>query len=74
MTIPLLINECSHFDEIKTRLTSPEVCAGQPQRLYPQGGLTAAWKHSCFSQGINANQELHNFWMNTNVQIVTYSL
>ena len=34
MTIPLLINECSHFDEIKTRLTSPEVCAGQPQRLY----------------------------------------
>ena len=45
----------------KTRLTSPEVCAGQPQRLYSYGSRTAAWKQSCFSQGINANQELQNF-------------
>ena len=40
MTIPLLINkwmrtlEKTILTQEKTRLTSPEVCAGQPQRLY----------------------------------------
>ena len=40
MTIPLLINkwmltlEKTILTQEKARLTSPEVCTGQPQRLY----------------------------------------